>query len=193
PYLRNELLRYTAYSYFRNNTTDIVQNNEFFKMYQKVATDTKSKEEITNLHNGIKSLQSGNSFSNQIYVYDDKYSRVPVNRLNSKRGKTVYYFWTSSQNRHKHMITKRIKKIAEEYPNLNIIGISLDENHKRWKKDIKEFNFPESRQYRIGKRENILRDFALISINKLIITDRGGNIVNAFANIFKPEFLEQLK
>ncbi|MEM6722112.1 MAG: thioredoxin-like domain-containing protein [Bacteroidota bacterium] len=191
-YLRNELLRYTAYSYFRNNTTDIIQNNEFFKFYQKVATDSKSKEEITNLHNGIKSLQSGNSFSNQIFVYNEKHARIPVNSLNSRRGKTVYYFWTSSQNRHKHMITKKIKALSQQHPDLNVVGISLDEDHKRWKKDVQEFNFPNSKQYRVGKRESILRDFALISINKLIITDRKGNIVNAFANIFKPDFLAQL-
>ena len=193
PYLRNELLRYTAYSYFRNNTEDIIKNNEFFKMYQTVATDSKSKEEITSLHNGIKSLQSGNNFSNQIFVYDDKHARIPVNRLNSKRGKTLFYFWTSSQKRHKYLITKKIKALDKQYPNLNIVGISLDENHKRWKKEVKEFEFPESGQYRVGKRENVLRDFALISINKLIITDRSGNIVDAFANIYDTNLEDQLK
>ncbi len=193
PYLRNELLRYTAYSYFRNNTSDIIQNNEFFKLYQKVATDTKSKEEITNLHNGIKSLQSGNNFSNQIFVYDDKHTRIPVSKLSAARGKkTIFYFWTSSQKRHKRLITGKIKSLAKEFPDLNIVGISLDEDHKRWKKEVKDFNFPRSKQYRIGKRDNVLRDFALISINKLIITDRNGNIVNAFANIYNTEFKKAL-
>lgn len=193
PFLRNELLRYTAYSYYRNNSTDIVQNNEFFKLYQKVATDTKSKEEITNLHNGIKSLQAGNNFSNQIFVYDDSHARVPVNRLNSKRGKTLFYFWTSKQKRHKRLITDKIKAISKEFPGLNIIGISLDEDHKQWKKDVKIFDFPQSRQYRIGEREDVLRDFALISINKLIITDRSGNIINAFADIYDTDLKKQLK
>lgn len=193
PYLRNELLRFTAYSYFRNNTSDIVKNNEFFKMYQTIATDDKSKEEITNLHNGIKSLQSGNNFSNQIFVYDDKHARVPVNQLNSKRGKTIFYFWTSKQKPHKRLITKKIKALAEKYPNLNIVGISLDTDHKRWKKDVRDFNFPKSRQYRVGKRENVLRDFALISINKLIITDRSGNIVDAFADIYSETLHDQFK
>ncbi|WP_298514498.1 thioredoxin-like domain-containing protein [uncultured Kordia sp.] len=193
PYLRNELLRYTAYSYFRNNTENIIKNNEFFKMYQTVATDSKSKEEITSLHNGIKSLQSGNNFSNQIFVYDDKHTRIPVNRLNSKRGKTLFYFWTSKQKRHKRFITEKIKNIAKQHPNLNIVGISLDEDHKRWKREVKEFEFPKSRQYRIGKRENVIRDFALISINKLIITDRSGNIIDAFANIYDTNLNDQLK
>jgi hypothetical protein len=193
PFLRNELLRYTAYNYFRNNTEDIVKNNEFFKLYQSIATDEKSKEEITNLHNGIKSLQSGNSFSNQIFVYDDKHTRVPINRLNSKRGKTVYYFWTSKQKRHKRIITKRIKKLSKEFPNLNVIGICLDTDHKRWKRDIKDVAFLNSKQYRVGKRENVLRDFALISINKLIITDRSGTIINAFADIYDEDLKKQLQ
>jgi hypothetical protein len=193
PYLRNELLRYTAYSYFRNNTANIIKNNEFFKLYQAIATDDKSKEEITSLHNGIKSLQSGNNFSNQIFVYDDKHARIPVNRLNSKRGKTVFYFWTSEQKRHKRLITEKIKALAKEYPKLNIVGISLDTDHKRWKKEVRDFNFPKSRQYRVGKRENVLRDFALISINKLIITDRSGNILDAFADIYSTTLNDQLK
>jgi hypothetical protein len=158
-----------------------------------IATDEKSKEEITSLHNGIKSLQSGNNFSNQIFVYDDKHARIPVNRLNSKRGKTIFYFWTSKQKRHKRLITKRIKGIAKKYPNINIVGICLDTDHKSWKRTIKDPEFANSKQYRIGKREDVLKDFALISINKLIITDRSGNFINAFADIYDQDLYAQLK
>ncbi|WP_046745502.1 thioredoxin-like domain-containing protein [Kordia zhangzhouensis] len=193
PFLRNELLRYTAYSYYRDNTDDIVKNNEFFNLYQKAATDKESKEEITDLHNGIKSLQFGNSFSSQIYVYNDQHARVPVNQLNSKRGKTIFYFWTSKQLRHKRLITEKIKVLAEEFPNLNIIGISLDTEHKHWRKAVKDLNFPESKQYRVGNKDQVLRDYALISINKLIITDQNGNFINGFADIYDTNLKDQLK
>ncbi|EDP95103.1 thioredoxin-like domain-containing protein [Kordia algicida OT-1] len=193
PFLRNELLRFTAYSYYSHNTSNIPKNNEFFKIYQQVATDKESKEEISNLHIGVKNLQKGNSFSNQIYVYDSAYNRIPLNRLNSKKGKTIFYFWTSKQMRHKHLITEKIKVLAKEYPNLNIIGISLDSDHKRWKKAVAELKFPGSRQYRVGRKDDLLRDFALININKLIITDQSGNIVNGFASIYNTDLRDQLK
>jgi len=193
PYLRNELLRYTAYSYFRDNTSDMEKNNEFFKLYQKIATDLESKEEISNLHEGIKNLQAGNNFSNSIYVYDDTHNRLPISRLSSNRAKTILYFWTSKQLRHKRLITEKIKVLAKEFPNLNIVGISLDTDHKSWKKAIKELEFPRSKQYRVGDKNNLLKDFALININKLIITDRNGYIMNAFANIYNTDLRDQLK
>jgi hypothetical protein len=192
-YLRNELLRYTAYSYYRDNTLNIAKNNEFFKLYQKAATDIESKEEIKNLHIGIKNLQAGNNFSNQIYVYNETHNRILINRLNSKHGKTIFYFWTSKQLRHKRLITEKIKVLAKKFPNLNIVGISLDTNHKHWKNAVKELDFKESKQYRVGNKENLLKHFALININKLIITDQSGNIVNAFANIYNTDLIGQLK
>ncbi|MBC8756247.1 hypothetical protein H2O64_16345 [Kordia sp. YSTF-M3] len=193
PYLRNELLRYTAYSYYSDNTANIVNNNEFFKLYEKTTTDKESKEEIYNLHIGVKSLQAGNSFSNQIYVYDDTHNRLSINRLNSNRRKTILYFWTSKQLRHKRLITEKIKVLSEEFPDLNIVGISLDTDHKRWKTAVKELDFPESKQYRVGNKETLLKDFALININKLIITDKNGHIKNAFASIYNTDLRDQLK
>ncbi|WP_420573215.1 TlpA family protein disulfide reductase [Kordia sp.] len=193
PFLRNELLRFTAYSYYSNNTADIVKNNEFFKTFEQTINDKESKEEIFNLHAGIKNLQQGNTFSNQIFVYDDKHARIPINKLSSKRGKTLFYFWTSKQMRHKRLITEKIKVLAKEYPNLNIVGISLDTDHKRWKKAVKELKFSDSKQYRVGNKENLLKDFALININKLIITDQKGNIINGFASIYNTDLKDQLK
>ncbi|QHI34848.1 hypothetical protein IMCC3317_01930 [Kordia antarctica] len=193
PYLRNELLRYTAYSYYSDNTLDTAKNNEFFKLYQNVATDEESKEEISNLHTGIKNLQTGNKFSNTIYVYDETHNRILMNRLSSDRGKTILYFWTSKQLRHKQSITMKIKALAESYPNLNIVGISLDTDHKYWKKAVEELDFKESKQYRVGDKESLLKDFALIDINKLIIIDQSGHFVNAFASIFNNDLKEQLK
>jgi hypothetical protein len=190
--VRDKLLRYTAYSYFRNNHTDIDKNNEFFKLFQKTSHNSESKKEILNLHNGIKDLQRGNQFSNKIFVYDEKYNKVHVNRLNSKRGKTVFYFWTSRQPGHKKLVTRKIKILAKEFPNLNIVGISLDTNHKRWKNALQVLEFPKSLQYRVGDSESLLKDFALININKLIITDRSGKISNAFANIYNTDLREQL-
>lgn len=193
PNVRDQLLRYTAYSYFRNNHTDIDKNNDFFKMFQVISKNSESKKEISNLHQGIKNLQKGSFFSDKIYVQDSKYNKVPVNTLNSKKGKTIFYFWTSRQTGHKKLVTRKIKMLAKEFPNLNIIGISLDTDHKRWKRALRELEFPRSKQYRVGNDESLAKDFALISINKLIITDQSGRIVDAFSNVYNTDLKDQLK
>lgn len=193
PNMRDKLLRYTAYSYFRNNHTDIDKNNEFFKMFQAISHNSESKKEISNLHRGVKDLQKGNYFSDKVVVQDIKYNKIPVNTLNSKKGKTVFYFWTSRQPGHKKLVTRKIKVLAEDFPNLNIVGISLDTDHKRWKRALRELEFPVSKQYRLTSEESLSRDFALISINKLIITDRTGRIIDAFSNIYDTDLRDQLK
>ena len=193
PNVRDELLRYTAYSYFRNNHTDIDKNNDFFKMFQVISKNSESKKEISNLHQGIKDLQKGSFFSDKIYVHDSKYNKIPVNTLNSKRGKTVFYFWTSRQTGHKKLVTRKIKMLAKEFPDLNIVGISLDTNHKRWKLALRELEFPVSKQFRLSSEESLSRDFALISINKLIIMDQSGRIIDAFSNIYDTDLKDQLK
>ncbi|WP_156169016.1 thioredoxin-like domain-containing protein [Kordia jejudonensis] len=193
PNVRDQLLRYTAYSYFRNNHTDIDKNNEFFKMFQVISHNSESKKEIANLHQGIKELQKGSFFSDKVYVQDSKYNKVAVNTLNSKRGKTIFYFWTSRQPGHKKLVTRKIKVLAKEFPNLNIIGISLDTDHKRWKRALRELEFPVSKQYRVADDESLSRDFALISINKLIITDQSGRIIDAFSNVYNTDLRDQLQ
>ncbi|WP_430413138.1 TlpA family protein disulfide reductase [Kordia sp.] len=193
PNVRDQLLRYTAYSYFRNNHSDIDKNNEFFKMFQAISHNSESKKEIANLHEGIKDLQKGSFFSDKIYVQDSKYNKVAVNNLSSKKGKTLFYFWTSRQPGHKKLVTRKIKVLAKEFPNLNIVGISLDTNHKRWKRALRELEFPVSKQYRVTDDESLSRDFGLISINKLIITDQNGRIIDAFSNIYNTDLRDQLK
>ncbi|WP_298425843.1 thioredoxin-like domain-containing protein [uncultured Kordia sp.] len=193
PNVRDKLLRYTAYSYFRNNHTDIDKNNDFFKMFQVISHNSESKKEISNLHKGIKDLQKGSFFSDKIHVQDTKYNKIPVNTLNSKKGKTVFYFWTSRQTGHKKLVTRKIKVLAEDFPELNIVGISLDTDHKRWKRALRELEFPVSQQYRVVNEESLSRDFALISINKLIITDQSGRILDAFSNVYNTDLRDQLK
>lgn len=193
PYLRNELLRHTAYSYLRDNHTNIMKNNEFIDLFQKTSNNDKSKEEIECLHRGIRKLQEGKQFSNKIIVYDENHKRVPLITLNSGKGKTVFYFWTSSYRKHKQRINEKIAKLQSKFPNLNAVGISLDSNHRKWKNTIKSLGLLSSTQYRMSNPDNLLEDFALININKLIITDAKGQIVDAFANIYDHDLTDKLK
>lgn len=191
-YLKNELLRLTAFSYFRYNNNNVKKNDDFYQLFKKITHDKKSVEEIYNLHLGISNLQKGN-YIPKIRLIDQQGQITSTKAASAKKGKDIYYFWLSSHKKHKQYINGKIQKLLEEFPDLNVVGISLDNNQRVWKNNLKTLSLPLETQYRAEKLETLEKDFAIININKFIIVDENGRIIDAFSSTTDPELKNKLK
>ena len=106
--------------------------------------------------------------------------------------KTLIYFWSQTQMNHYGKSIKILNNIRKIKPEYQFIGVSVQplnqlaiDVNKMMKQEIKN-------QYAIIDFENASKKWIISLLNKAIITDKNGIIINGFANLFDPLIIDKL-
>ncbi len=187
--LKNNLARAIAYDEIFNFKNHLDHEN-FLQYYFAINTNTMFLAEILNLHNDIKKMSKG-FYLPEINLQNSNLDSVSSNSIFNNK-KTLIYFWSQTQMNHYGKTIKILNKIKKIKPEYQYVGISLQplnqlaiDVNKMMKQEIEN-------QYAIIDFEEASKKWIISLINKAIILDSKGRIVNGFANFFDPSIINQL-
>jgi len=105
---------------------------------------------------------------------------------------TITFTWSVYVSSHKEQHEK-INELRNKYPEVNFVGINIDEedSYELWLKALKNFDYNKDFELKIRDRGD---EFYLYKnfLNKVILINKKGIIVNSDMDIFNPNFELQL-
>ena len=186
--IKNDLLVRTTVE-FISNSKNIDEYDALLKSYSSKNTSAKNEKYVTSIVNSLKGLKPGNKLP-LVEVIDFKNHTIPLQAVIKRP--TVLYFWSSSYRSHidSH---KKASELKVKYPEINFIAINANiDNEKLWKKVVAQYNYDKENEYLFKDPTHAKHMLAVYPINKVMIVNRKGAIVNAHTNMFSIMFEEEL-
>lgn len=186
--VKNKILNNIAFQYLLEDQ-NMVNNQEFLKIYHKFSTDTSQKNEINKIGDAIQLLVAGKRLPN-VELIDANGKKYNSNDLITKN--TVIFFWSENANSHMVSAHKKIMDFKKKYPNYQFLAVNLDQD-ENWNKTLKKYNFNDIKEFRCNNFEDIKAKWAITKIHRTIVVNSDATIKNAFTNIFDVKFEENLR
>ena len=86
----------------------------------------------------------------------------------------------------------KASELQRKYPEFNFIAINVNTEHNKWTLHLKKNNFNESQEFRLAKPDQAKKQLVLNDINKTIVLDKNGKILNSHANLHNSKFENEL-
>jgi hypothetical protein len=187
--VKNVVLNNIAMMYLLEDQ-NMYNNQKFIERYLQLTTDTKNKEEITEIYNSVQNLKVGNRLPN-IDLIDTAKKSVAIDGLINKP--TVLFFWTSHAESHFVASHRKIMDLQAKYPNYDFIAINVNDTNPNWENALKKYNFQGIKELHAVDFETIRKQWVITKIHRIIILNADGTIKNGFANLFDVNFEQNLK
>ncbi|WP_417443988.1 thioredoxin-like domain-containing protein [Joostella sp.] len=187
--IKDNLNRNVAYSYLLGGHS-AENNKKFIEAFHKHAKDNQHEEEINTFYRNVQNLQKGLMLP-PIHLVDMKGNKVTIDSSTYKKN-TVFYFWNYNQKNHQANVLTRINRLKRDYPNYNYIGINVNEDRNEWLKNLAHISKTGDTldQYQTDNMEELLGTLVIKSLNKIIVVDKTGKIMDGFGDIYKHKNLE---
>ena len=130
------------------------------------------------------------SFLPEILIQNSSLDTVSSESLFDK--KTVIYFWSQSQMNHYRKTLKILEEVKMNKPNYRFVGISIQPLNTMALQANMMLNKDNKNQFAIINFENASKKWIITLLNKAIVIDKNGKIINGFGNIFDSKFLNEL-
>ena len=187
--LRNNLARAVAYEeliQFQNH-----ENHEaFLQYYFQLNSSPDYLSEIAGLHRALQFMQKGQPLP----PIELQKNNEDILSSTSLRGMpTIYYFWSQTQMNHYSRTQQKIKAYQEAYPNYRFVGICIQPYNDLMREYQRAMQIDPTNQFALVDFEQVSKIWMITLLNKGIITDKNGNILQGFGNIFSKAFTEDLK
>ena len=104
----------------------------------------------------------------------------------------MIYFWSSTYRSHidSH---KKADELKLKYPEIDFIAINVNNDDvKLWRNVIKQYRYNADNEYLLANPKEAKYKLAISPINKVMIIDEKGKIVNAHTSMFNIRFEEEL-
>ncbi|WP_224490588.1 TlpA family protein disulfide reductase [Robertkochia flava] len=178
--LRSKLFETTAFKYFQYDHQEET-NKKFITLYKKL-TSGNSSADIDMVYQAVNNLRKGATFP-VLELYDKKGEK---HRLDSSwyDQKTVFYTWHSDRKMLAREKIQHMTEMASKYPEFQFIGINLDPDHQTWLNTMNELGVSDKNQLRAPDMEYIVKRFAYLRLNRMVVVDKDGKVIEGFGNIY---------
>ncbi len=187
--VRNIVLNNIALKYLLEDQ-NMVNNQEFLKVYHKYSTDNSKKNEILKIGNAIQLLTVGKKLP-EVKLKEVNGTTISSNDIINQN--TVLFFWSEKLNSHLVAVHKKVLELKKKYPNYNFIAINLDDNELQWKSALNKYHFGSIRELKCANFEDIRAKWAITKVHRTLIINADKTIKNGFTNMFDVHFEEELK
>ena len=190
PYLKNNLARATAIEEilnFKNNDL----HDEFIDYYTYVNTSNRYLDEITKLYNDIEKMKKGNVLP-EVNILDFN-GNIASSSEEFSGSKTFIYFWSQTQMNHYKNTLERSKLLQERYPNIRFVGICIQPFNSMVDQVQKMMEINPEDQFSLVDFEKASEAWVLTLLNKAIILDAKGKIIEGFGNFSDATFEKSLE
>lgn len=186
--LKNSLLRTSIRRYILNSK-EREKEQKALNLYLSLTTDENHKQEIRNLSEASMRLLPGNTLPNLRVVNT---SNQTNNILNVFEKPTVIYFWSVNSVSHYKNIHSKVDELRQKYPEFDFVALNTNENQDAWMRVIQRNNFNKEFEYRLQEPQTAITDLVINNINKAMIVDKNGVIVDNHTNLFNINFEQEL-
>jgi hypothetical protein len=186
--LKNSLLRYNAMWYLLN-AKDAEEEAKFFETYSKMNTDEKNLLEVRKVFDASVKLTKGNTIPNVAVVSTDN---VVKDLQSIIKAPTVVYFWTSQSATLYKNIHNRAAELKSKYPEYDFLAINTDTHYKKWRETVKKSNYNPVTEFQLENLADAEKKLVLNAMNKVLIVDKNGIILEGKTNMFNTNFEELL-
>ncbi|MCB0465160.1 MAG: hypothetical protein KDC78_05715 [Aequorivita sp.] len=186
--LKNSLLRYNAISYLLNSK-NAEDETKFFEAYSKMNTDEKNLEEVRKVFDASIKLTAGNKIPNVALVNTDN---VVKDLQSIIKAPTVVYFWTGQSKMLYKNIHSRAAELKSKYPEYDFLAVNTDTHFKKWREAVKKAGYNPKTEFQLENLSDAEKKLVLNAMNKVIIVDKNGVILEGKTNMFNTNFEELL-
>lgn len=188
--IKNHLLKFTTrdFIFFSEDSSEIL---EVSNSYLEKSTNDKDKDYIKNLVETVGKLKTGNNLPNIKLM---TYGNTEVNLSNLITKPTVIYFWSSSLPvllRNSHY---QANMLQSKFPDVAFMAINInDDDIAHWKSLLHQHKFETDNEYHFQNPTEALNQLAINSVNRSILLDADGKIVNSNAMLFTSDFEDEIE
>ena len=120
-------------------------------------------------------------------------SRYTVNSTSIPDGRTsVFYFWSQTQMNQYRNSLERVKLLQKRHPNIRFVGICIQPFNALVDQIQKMMKINSKDQFALIDFEKSSKAWVLTLLNKSIIVDGKGIIIEGFGNFSDPKFEKTL-
>ncbi len=186
--LKNDLLKYNVRRYLLN-AKDAENEQKIITLFDKVSTNTNHKRRMNRLAQATIQLTPNHVIPNLELVTTDntvEYLQKVIKKP------TVIYFWSMKSVQHYKSIHIKVAELKSKYPEYNYIGINTDTHFKKWLTIVDRLKYNASNEYQFENIEKAEKQLVLTSVNKALIVDKDGMILEGNTNLLSTEIEELL-
>ncbi len=188
--VRLRIARYLAYDYMLQEVK-FEKIEKYVEKIKSVIPNGPLMSELLDLEINIANLQVGKPCPD-IGVYDE--NQLVKSLPKTIKNPTVIFFWSYEQLDHKEMIFGKMLQFSKEFQNIQFVSINLNNDIERWQSSIKALQKSHKSflHYQSVSFDNISRKMIISNLNKVMVLDKDGHILNGFLNIQQlHEFLKK--
>ena len=188
--LRNILARTVAYEELLNFRNHAYHEN-FLKYYMRLNNSPLYLTEILGLHRALIQMEPGRrlpvaqleNYKGEITNSDDAFAGQP----------TILYFWSQTQMNHFKRTHERVMRYKKQFPNYRFIGICIQPYNNLVRNYQEIMKIDPVDQLALVNFEQVSNEWVITLLNKGIILDENGIILDGFTNFSATNFPDLLQ
>ena len=189
PVLRNILARAVAYEEllnFRNHD----YHERFLQFYLGLNSSPLYQIEILGLHQALIQMEPGRPLPT-VELENDS-GEIIASNVALAGQPTVLYFWSQTQMNHYKRTQERVKRYKKEFPNYRFVGICIQPYNELVRNYQEIMEIDPVDQLALVNFEEVSNDWVITLLNKGIVLDKNGIILEGFANFSANDFPDLL-
>jgi len=189
PLLRNILARAVAYEEllnFRNHA----YHERFLQFYLSLNSSPLYQIEILGLHRALIQMEPGQPLP-EVQLENHLGEILPSSTALAGRP-TVLYFWSQTQMNHFKRTQERVKRYQAQFPNYRFVGVCIQPYNDLVRNYQEIMGIDPADQLALVNFEEVSNEWVITLLNKGIVLDKKGMILDGFANFSATNFPEQL-
>ncbi len=188
--LRNILARTVAYEEllnFRNHA----YHERFLQYFMALNTSPIYLTEILGLHSALIQMEPGRKLPQaQLETHNGE---ILNSELAFAGQPTVLYFWSQTQMNHFKRTHERVQRYKEQFPHFRFVGICIQPYNDLVRNYQEIIGIAPEDQLALINFEQVSSEWVITLLNKGIIIDQDGVILDGFANFSANNFPDLLK
>ncbi len=186
--LKQSLLKNTVINYFINaeNTEYMALIMDKFNNYNQSSEDEKVIAELSEI--ALRLMPNQPLPNVELVNYENQ--TVGIQEVINRP--TVIYFWSLDSPRHVKNIHQRISELRGKYPEFDFIGINVDDQFKKWKRLVQHESYRTEHEFQFENFEKAGMALLINSVNKTMMIDASGVIIDPHTNIFSLDAEQKL-
>ena len=187
-YLKNSLIRNSVTRYFLHAKSE-ANSRKMLANFLKLNTNEQDRAEVSKFALATMKLMPGHTIPNVMLLTSDNTVKDLHSTLNKP---TVLYFWSNQSISHYKNIHTRASDLKNKYPEYGFVGINIDTHFKKWLKAIQNSGYNELTEYQFENFKDAEQKLIIDTVNKAMIVDADGVILNGNTNIFEVNIESEL-
>jgi hypothetical protein len=167
---------------FIRDRKDATEINNLVSEFLKMSQDTVLNNKVSKMAATYINLDPGNALPDfELYSYNKN-----ITRLSSQiKGLSVLFYWSNKHESYALRVHKKVNELRLKYPEINFIGINLDEPSSNvWQETNEKFGFNQNSEFQLKNDQSIINQLALRNDNRSMVVAPGLMILDPNINLF---------